>query len=233
MKSHYSRQILTEDQIDEIHQYLKIAEENDSWVDGAARSTHGMTKSIKNNFEISDIEISKKINDTIMSALDSDQNFLDFTVAKSTHLNIISRYESGYQYNTHIDDWENGDYSTTVFLSDPNTYIGGELCLYYGGLEEMKIKLEAGWGITYPTGTLHRVNRVISGIRYASVFWTTSLIADPFIRSIYSELGSIRETLANSNLTPIHLQDCMSVSRDPILSVDNLKTQILRRYRNR
>jgi PKHD-type hydroxylase len=231
MKTHYIRQILTEDQVTEVKQYLKNAEENNNWIDGVS-STHGMSKSIKNNFEISDFELSKKINDKIMFALDSDPNFLNFTAAKSTNVNIISRYESGDQYNTHIDDWGNGDYSTTIFLSDPKTYIGGELCLYYGGLEEIKIKLDAGWAITYHTGTLHRVNRVVSGIRYASVFWTKSLISDPFIRNIYSELGNIQESLLNFDLSPIHHTDCMAVSRDPLLSINNLKTEILRRYSN-
>ena len=54
MKTHYIRQILTEDQVTEVKQYLKNAEENNNWIDGVS-STHGMSKSIKNNFETNPI----------------------------------------------------------------------------------------------------------------------------------------------------------------------------------
>lgn len=227
MKNYYIRKILDDNQLDTIKKILKESNENNYWSDGLGSG--GGTKSVKNNLELSNIDLCKIINDMIMISLDSDRKFINYVVAKSTNLNIISKTTSGGYYNPHLDEWMNGDYSTTVFLNNPDEYCGGELCLYFGGDEEVKIKLDAGWGVTYSTGTLHRVNRVISGTRYVSVFWTESLIKDQFIRSLYEELCNIEINIVDQK-SSVHLIDCISASNDPCFSISNLKKQILRRY---
>jgi predicted 2-oxoglutarate/Fe(II)-dependent dioxygenase YbiX len=58
--------------------------------------------------------------------------------------------------------------------------------------EEKKIKLDSGYGVTYPTGVIHRVNQVTSGERIVLVFWTKSIFKDPTLREICSELSSIK-----------------------------------------
>ena len=164
-----------------------------------------------------------------MNSLDRDSKFLSYTAASQSGLNIISKIESGDYYNPHVDNWKNGDYSTTIFLSNPEDYIGGELCMYFGNDEEKKIKLDAGWAVTYPTGTLHRVNSVISGIRYASVFWTESIIKDSNIRNIIYELDNII-SLLERNHTPIHVHDFESSLQDPLFITRNLQNDIYRAY---
>jgi PKHD-type hydroxylase len=128
-----------------------------------------------------------------------------------------------------MDNWQNGDYSTTIFLSNPEDYIGGELCLYFGNDEEKKIKLDAGWAITYNTGILHRVNKVVSGLRYASVFWTKSSIRDVNVRNINFQLSNLIELL-EKNYTPIHVHDFDSSLQDPIFLAKNLQNEINRLY---
>jgi PKHD-type hydroxylase len=227
MRQYYTRKVLDENQLKTIKEILKQADDHNLWMDGL--NSGGGFSRVKKNLELSSIELSQSINSMIMNSLDQDKNFIDFTVADSTNLNIVSKTSSGSYYNPHIDSWFNGDYSTTVFLNDPNEYIGGELCLYFGGEEETKIKLDAGWAVTYSTGILHRVNKVISGNRYVSVFWTKSHIKDSFIRYIYSEIGSIQQNMVECE-NPVHLSNCLSVYKDPYFCLDNLKNQILRRY---
>ncbi len=225
MKNYYVRKILEKEQIKSIQNLIDQANKNNFWEDGL--NSGGGYKRIKNNLELTNQEISQIINDQIMTSLDNDDDFINFTVPSHTNLNIISKTTSGGYYNPHLDNWKNGDYSTTVFLNDPDEYVGGELCLYFGGDEEYKVKLESGWGITYSTGILHRVNKVISGTRYVSVFWTKSLISDPFIRFVYGEIGNIQKFVPNES---IHLSNCISTEKDPYFSLENLKNHLLRRY---
>lgn len=228
MKQYYVRKILEQNQINEISHIIKNANQNNYWIDGLG-SLIGGSKSIKNNLELSDANSVQIINNHIMQSLDNDKRFLNFTIPISTPLNIVSKMKSGGYYKPHKDDWNNGDYSTTVFLSNPEDYGGGELCLYFGGEEEIKIKLDAGWGITYSTGILHRVNKVSFGNRYVSVFWTKSAIRDTFIRHIYSEISKIQNYLEQQNIS-IHTLNCISASQDPLFSIDNLRNEILRKY---
>jgi PKHD-type hydroxylase len=227
MINYYIRKILDNDQINQIKLLIKESDENNYWSSGLL--TGGGTLEIKNNLELNNSTIIQSINNVIMSSLDSDKKFIDFTIAGSSNLNIISKTMEGGYYNPHVDNWNNGEYSTTIFLNDPDEYEDGELCLYFGGDEETKIKLKSGWGITYSTGTIHRVNKVKSGTRYVSVFWTKSLIKDSFIRKIYSEISNIEHNICNYQ-NPFYISNCSSSIKDPLFCIENLKTEILRRY---
>lgn len=227
MKHYYVRKVLDHEQLKVVNDIIEQSNQNNFWNDGLYSG--GGTRSVKNNVELNNPQLSQTINDMIMSSLDRDNGFINFTTPSNTHLNIISKTTSGGYYNPHFDNWNNGDYSTTVFLNDPSEYDGGELCLYIGGEDEEKIKLDAGWAVTYSTGTIHRVNKVLRGTRYVSVFWTKSLISDPFIRFIHGELGNIQDKLP-INEHSVHLSTCISALNDPYFILNNLKTQILRRY---
>jgi PKHD-type hydroxylase len=228
MKHYYVRKILEKNQINEISNIIQDANQNNSWVDGLVTNS-GVTKQVKNNLELHDKNSVQIINNHIMQSLDNDKQFLNFTIPLTTYLNIISKTQENGYYKPHKDDWSNGDFSTTVFLNSPQEYEGGELCLYLGGEEEIKIKLDAGWGITYSTGILHRVNKVSFGTRYASVFWTKSAIKDSFMRHIYSEISNVYDYLEQQNI-PIHISDCIGATKDPLFLIDNLKNEILRKY---
>ena len=227
INNYYIRKVLTDEELESIQKLLKEADKKNEWQSGL--NTGGGKVSTKYNTELSDSEKSRVINNCIMNSLDRDSKFLSFTAAAQSSLNIISKTESGNYYNPHLDDWKNGDYSTTIFLSNPNDYIGGELCLYFGNDEEKKVKLDAGWGITYQTGILHRVNKVISGVRHVSVFWTHSEIKDSNIRNISYQLSNLIE-LIEKNYSPIHVHNFESCLEDPIFIAKNLKNEIHRLY---
>jgi len=224
-KQYYIRKLLSSEQLNSIDNLIKNANETDSWQSGL-NSTNGIGTYNKKNYELSDLNITGDINSLIMNSLDSDPEFINYTCAKNSSLNIVSKTISGGYYKPHLDLWTCGDYSTTVFLSNPEEYSGGELCLFLND-EEKKIKLDKGYAITYPTGILHRVNRVISGVRYVSVFWTKTSIQDDFIREVYYELTKALKSIETKS---IHHITCDSLNNDTYFILDNLKNQILRKY---
>jgi len=111
---------------------------------------------------------------------------------------IVSRYESGMRYGTHVDDAVmhgiRTDVSFTVFLEDPDSYDGGELVMESTAGEEA-FKLPAGAGIVYPSGQLHRVEEVTRGARVAVVGWAQSMIRDARQREILFDLDSARRAI--------------------------------------
>ena len=79
------------------------------------------------------------------------------------------------------------DLSSTLFLTDPAEYDGGELTVFdtYGGHQ---VKLPAGDLVLYTSGSLHRVNPVMRGARVSSIFWTQSMVADDRYRETLYQL---------------------------------------------
>lgn len=111
---------------------------------------------------------------------------------------LLSRYEKGMHYGTHVDDaLMNGlrtDVSFTLFLSDPKSYVGGELLVETPAGEDA-VKLEAGALVAYPSTTLHRVNDVTKGERLAAVGWARSFIRDPARREMLFDLDTARRQM--------------------------------------
>jgi len=171
---YFTSKFLTKNSANKLYSMI----EDDEWHDGVESLNFGSKKPeydmnlIKNNLEcgIKDPSI-------IHFVLDSNKEFLKNTYALLSTDPIISKTPTGGYYHSHFDEPGCGHFSTTIFLSDPDTYDGGELVLLIDGEEKM-FKLQAGEGITYETGTPHRVNKVTRGDRYAAVFWTTSFIQD-------------------------------------------------------
>ncbi|MES2142801.1 MAG: Fe2+-dependent dioxygenase [Pseudomonadota bacterium] len=104
---------------------------------------------------------------------------------------ILSRYRQGQTYGTHVDDAMMGglrtDISFTLFLSEPESYDGGELVLE-DMFEPRAIRLGAGDLFLYPSTALHRVEPVTRGERLALVGWVQSLIREPGRREILFDL---------------------------------------------
>lgn len=154
----------------------------------------------------------------VMSRINKDQEFYDLTFPQQSSNVIVSRTEVGEGLKIHHDNTSVGEFSTTVFLSDPETYDGGELAIWYEG-EVQKFKLPAGHAITYQTGAPHGVMPVTSGRRDAAVFWTRSSIKDPHKREFLSEMRRLRRLL------PVcHSYDFEEVMSDPeflLLEIEN------------
>jgi len=116
---------------------------------------------------------------------------------------MFNRYGPGEHYGLHTDDAFMGegegrlrtDLSFTLFLSEPDSYAGGELVVI-GAEGERAVKLPAGSLILYPTGALHRVAEVTAGERLAAVGWIQSLIRRADQRELLFDLGRVRRAAA-------------------------------------
>jgi PKHD-type hydroxylase len=111
---------------------------------------------------------------------------------------MFSRYAPGHAYGTHVDDallaGRRSDVSFTLFLSEPDSYDGGELVLETA-LGEEAIKLPAGSLFTYPATLLHRVAPVTRGERLAAVGWVRSYVRDAAQRELLFDLDTARRRL--------------------------------------
>lgn len=144
----------------------------------------------KNNEEISGFERSE-LSKYVVEILNNSRDFTEITNAKTYAGVLFSKYEEGMFYNLHNDNYMMGDgtrtdFSTTIFLNSPDEYEGGELILQVGN-QEFKYKLKAGQCIIYPTGLMHKVTPVTSGVRKVCVLWTESCVADADIRTLLAD----------------------------------------------
>jgi PKHD-type hydroxylase len=165
------------------------------WFDGL-KSTHSMTSAVKENQELKPSPIAGEASQLIFSKLNTNLKFNDFAFPAYALGMIFSKMEVGGFYKSHQDHHTTGNHSTTVFLSDPEDYGGGELCLWLNG-EPKEFKLKAGEAITYCTGLPHEVKPVTSGNRLVSVFWTVSRIADLEKRNLIFVSNKVRDILRN------------------------------------
>jgi PKHD-type hydroxylase len=109
---------------------------------------------------------------------------------------LFNRYDEGDHYHAHEDNpLQSGmraDLSYTLFLSEPDDYQGGALCLDGVGAS---FREPAGDLVIYPTGTLHRVEVVTRGCRLAAVGWIQSVLRDHQQRALLASFSGALATL--------------------------------------
>jgi len=185
----------------ELQQILAITSDAE-FVDGALTAGWN-ARLVKNNRQIPKGSLQQqKIQEIVFAALERNLLFQMAAQPKLIHSILISRYEAGMSYGTHTDDalmvdqhqLMRTDISFTLFLSAPEDYDGGELKIE-SSEGERAYKLPAGALILYPASTLHRVEPVTRGIRYAAVSWVQSLIRDPQEREILFDLQTVRQQM--------------------------------------
>jgi len=160
-------------------------------------------RSVKNNQQLKSADpLTAALKKQAQSALIKHPLFQATVRPKSIHSMLFSRYEVGMSYGTHTDNammagrWRS-DVSFTIFLTPPETYKGGELVIE-GASHEQKFRLGAGSAIVYPSSTLHRVNPLTEGSRWAIVGWVQSWIRDPSDRELLFDLDTARRAIFNS-----------------------------------
>lgn len=180
---------------------IKQLLEDSPFLDGKL-SAGMIAKGVKNNEEMNPQSAHfKELNELVMSNLVRHPKYKAAAWPKRVAAPFYARYESGMQYGEHVDDPIMGqgdiyrtDVSTTIFLSDPDEYEGGELVIKdtYG---ERNIKLAAGSAVIYPSHSRHYVAPVTKGVRYVAVTWAQSTVRDPVKREMLYELNQAREML--------------------------------------
>ena len=218
MINYFCRKILSDDKLKYIRQL--ITAEDVEWNDGSLTVINEMLPQ-KKLFET----FNQNIFDIIVSDLDNDMDFRSIVVPNETNNLIISKITEGGYYKCHFDSEYAGTYSTTIFLNEPDEYVGGDLQLLIDG-HLKNFKLKAGWGITYLTGIPHQVLSVTKGVRYAGIFWSTSIISDPFMREIYHSFSKIQQKLDSNDMI---YSDLKEFADDPSNQIEMLKKNIIRR----
>jgi PKHD-type hydroxylase len=185
--------VLTPEQVQHFRQRLAQAD----WIDGRA-SVGTQGAQVKRNRQLAEgSPLARELGDIVTRALTANPLFFASVLPLRVLPPYFNSYAGGEQYGLHIDgavrtnastlQTLRADVSTTVFLSAPEEYEGGELVVMdaYGAHE---VKLPAGDAIVYPSSSVHRVMPVTSGERVASFLWTQCMVRDDAQRSMLFEL---------------------------------------------
>ena len=217
--SYYTRQLLTPDELNTAADCLNEG----AWSKSRELIPEYLPNG-QNNSEMVSGSVRLSLSRLILQKNDSDQGFNDFVFPRSNTDLIVSRTGVGEGFFIHYDTTSVGEFSTTVFLSEPDTYEGGELCLHLEG-QVQKFKLPAGHAITYLTGAPHCVAEVTAGVRYAGVFWTASLVRDVRYRDILSSVRRARRLLPTSKT-----YDFDQATSDPEFILQSVEHKLIRHF---
>ncbi|NJO23398.1 MAG: Fe2+-dependent dioxygenase [Sphingomonadales bacterium] len=168
-----------------------------TFVDG--RATAGWSaKLVKANLQADNSEHVERLRALIETRLSEHPVFALATRPKTIIGPLFSRYQPGHAYGSHVDDALIGgsrtDVSFTMFLTDPQSYDGGELILDTASGEE-SFKLPPGSVVTYPATMLHRVASVTRGERLVAAGWVRSYVRNSAHRELLFDLETARRRL--------------------------------------
>lgn len=176
---------------------FRLRLQNTEWIDGKA--TVGVQGAqVKRNRQLAvDNPVARELGEIILKKLYANPMFMSAALPLRIVPPLFNAYAGGEHYGFHVDGairiLPNSnlslrtDVSSTLFLSEPDEYQGGELIVQdtYGSHE---VKLPAGDLILYPSTSLHQVAPVTEGERVCSFFWTQSMVRDDWQRNMLYEL---------------------------------------------
>ena len=171
----------------------KLLGNKGDWEDGK-KTAGSQAAKVKKNLQLNK-ESSKyfECNEYVTNQIKSDDLINCYCLPKKIHGVIFSKSECSQGYGMHVDNayMKSGrsDISFTLFLSDKNSYEGGELCIQTTQ-EEEEIKLSEGKAVFYPSTSLHSVKEVTKGQRLVCVGWIQSYIASNEDRNILFGLNA-------------------------------------------
>lgn len=158
-------------------------------------------REVKNNLQIDPTtESLPAIQDTLKTALATSPLFNIAALPKRVYPFVISKHQEGHYYGWHVDSPIMGeppirtDLAMTIFLSDPNTYEGGELMIQTDA-GASSFKPAKGDAVVYPCQYVHCVNAVSKGTRLAAVTWIQSDVKNAEQRQILFQLNQIHASL--------------------------------------
>ncbi len=201
-------QVLTQDEVTHARQLLEEA----AWVDGKVTAGEQAAKA-KHNLQIpEDSPVARQVGEIILRALGRNPTFTSAALPFRVLQPMFNRYDVGMKFDAHVDGAirmvpgagirMRADVSSTLFLTPPEDYDGGELVIEdtYGS---HRVKLPAGDMVVYPSTSLHYVTEITRGSRWSSFFWTQSMVRDDGKRTEMFQLDQaimeIRKTLPDDN----------------------------------
>lgn len=200
-----------------------------SWEDGA-KTAMGMAADVKNNNQAdsNDPKIQALAN-RVLGQIGNTPDIVSAALPHHIFPPVFNRYSESEEYGYHVDaaimrlpnsqNVMRSDVSMTLFLSDPETYEGGELVLRSDSGEQA-VKLPAGYAVVYPSRHLHKVNAVTKGTRIAAVTWMQSMIADPNLRDNLYQMDKTIQELIKSGTS----------KRSELDSLNNVYHNLIRQF---
>ena len=175
----------------------RLAAEQDHFTSGKA-TAGWLAKDVKNNEQSMGPAALAAI-EAVKAALLAHPVFKSAARPKAFVKLLVSRYKPGMHYGRHVDDalmaGVRTDMSFTLFLSEPESYDGGELRIEAVD-GDTDVKLPAGSLVLYPTTDLHQVLEVTRGERLAIVGWVRSFIRSAEQRQTLFELDHVVSQLS-------------------------------------
>ena len=182
--------------------------ERADWSDGRGSAGY-LSQAVKRNRQLPDDHpLARELGEKIVRILDGNQQFTAAALPARMAPPLFNCYEEDNSYGRHVDGAIRPvfgtphrirtDISATLFLSDPDSYKGGELVIEdtYGPVE---VKLQAGDMVLYPGSSVHAVRPVTSGQRLATFFWIQSMVRGDRQRSILYELDKAIQKIATES----------------------------------
>ena len=177
------------------------------WTDGTL-TAHGSAKNRKRNSQsLKPSEALNKINALVLSAIRENKTITNIITPTEILYPMLNRHEMGEFYGKHIDrpvryltkkdKYFRADVSCSVFLSDKESYEGGELVIHHGATTQ-KVKLNKGDAVLYPTSYLHEVKEVTKGERVCAVTWMQCAIADSNEREMVADIFKLNNLVATA-----------------------------------
>jgi PKHD-type hydroxylase len=193
-------QVLNEQELHDLRALLNKA----NWTDGkvtAGTQSAQVKRNIQLPEESKEAEAARKI---VLQALSRNALFFSAALPKKIYPPLFNQYQVGMDFGAHIDNavrthaisgmHVRTDISCTLFISDADSYEGGELVVEdtYG---HHRVKLPAGDAVLYPGTSLHHVTPVTRGARVASFFWIQSMIRHDTQRALLLDMDAAIATL--------------------------------------
>jgi PKHD-type hydroxylase len=193
--------LLTPDQVAALRSRLPGAD----WADGGVTAGFQSGR-VKHNLQTgSDSAVGRELGLVVIRALETSPAFISAALPRHVFPPLFNRYDVGMGFGAHIDNAVRqvpgtgqrlrSDVSATLFLSDPDTYDGGELVIEdtYGA---HSVKPAAGDLVLYPARSLHRVETVTRGSRLAAFFWIQSMVKSVDHRAMLYDLDQSVQALS-------------------------------------
>lgn len=206
--------VLTPEELAHIRKVL----EGTPWIDG--RATAGeQAATVKRNLQVPvDSPAAQELSQIVLRALGRNPTFSSAALPLHVLPPMFNRYDAGMTFGAHVDGSIRvvpgtgmrirTDVSSTLFLTPPEDYDGGELVVHdtYG---THSVKLPAGHLVVYPATSMHSVTPVTRGSRWGSFFWTQSMVKDDWQRNMLYDLDmsimKIRQRIADDDSAVVGL----------------------------
>ena len=201
-------EVLTDEELAEVRRLLQAS----TWASG--RITAGTQAArVKNNQQLPEnAPHLPELRRIVLAAL--QRNALFFTAALPARIlpPFFNRYGGeANHYGFHVDNamrmppdgsgYVRADVSATLFLSDPDTYDGGELEIQ-DTFGRHSVKLKAGSLVVYPSSSVHQVTPVTRGERVACFMFLQSMVRDPGQRRLLYDMDmallQLRQTVGET-----------------------------------